>query len=207
MALEAYRRLVVQVDDVAEPLFRRYRPHLQCRRGCYFCCANLTILPVEHFNLATWLARQGRPVPAHPGVERKWPAQDRSREGLLPVATGERDSSCPLLGGEGECTVYPARPLICRVHGVPLAYPVFEYDQNGKLVNDAERMDLWCDLNFTGISDEGAAAYFDENGRVDMAAIDRELEKINEDFLLSEEGAPYADLGRLTMENLAGTAT
>lgn len=121
------------------------------------------------------------------------------------MTTGESTGSCPLLGSEGECTVYPARPIICRVHGVPLAYPVYEYDGAGNLVNDRELMDLWCDLNFTDISQERSGAFFDAHGRIDMAVLHKKLEFVNESFLRSEEGEPYRgtewlDLHGLTAE-------
>lgn len=205
--MEAYRRLVAAVDERADSLSRRYRPHLLCRKGCYLCCANLAILPVEHFNLSAWLLRHGHATAMDTALPRKRPARDRTIEGSLPVAIGEGESSCPLLDSGGGCTAYPARPLICRVHGIPLAYPIFEYDQEGNLIRGAERMDLWCDLNFTGITEEAAVAYFDENGRIDMATLNRELEEINEEFIRTEEGARYAGVDRLTMEDLTNPET
>lgn len=112
-----------------------------------------------------------------------------------------------MLAGDGVCSVYPVRPVICRVHGLPLAYPVYEYDQEGRRLTGEKRMELWCDLNFTELSEEGAQRLFDEHGRVDMVALNGTLEAINSAFLESEEGAPYAGVERLTLGEVAAEVT
>lgn len=209
MSGSEYEQLLDRVDVLSEPLFERYASHLKCRRGCYFCCANIAVLPVEHHHIRRWLAEQGRgPGAGAEGPEgddaappRERPSRDRTGSGILPAATGEREGSCPLLDGDGGCSVYAARPVICRVHGLPLAYPVYEYDQSGALKREDERMDLWCDLNFSTLSESSAVSLFDRQGRIDMVTLNRELEAINRRFLASREGTRYED-ERRTLEGL-----
>jgi len=45
-------------------------------------------------------------------------------------------SPCPALGKDGECTIYEARPVICRRFGMP----IYDYKNPDKIYA--------CDLNF-----------------------------------------------------------
>jgi Fe-S-cluster containining protein len=60
---------------------------------------------------------------------------------LLPLYKGESAKregvlNCPALGTEGECTIYDARPVICRRFGMPM----YDYKNPKKLHA--------CELNF-----------------------------------------------------------
>ncbi len=98
-----------------------------------------------------------------------------------------------MLEKDGACTVYEARPIICRTHGLPLAYRVYEYDQSGEQIrpDDPEYTDLWCDLNFRLLEDSHAKRFFDTNGRIDMDAVNSQIEAINAAFLRTPDGARY----------------
>lgn len=48
----------------------------------------------------------------------------------------KQGDSCPALGNEGECTIYEARPVICRRFGMP----IYDY-KNPQTVHA-------CELNF-----------------------------------------------------------
>ena len=195
-------------------LFAHYAPHLKCRRGCYYCCDAITVLPIEIEAARLWLEENGMPDSADLGgpeadrgetpqaiVERdrrhsvapneSKRSADRSAFGVFPPI--ESTARCAFLGRAGECTLYGGRPLICRTHGLPLAYRVYEYDEHGREVrpDDPEYTDLWCDLNFRSLSDEQAPAWFDEHGRVYMDEVHRELERLNEAFLDTEVGTSY----------------
>mgnify|MGYP006282040667 CR=1 FL=1 len=217
MVLEEYHAFVARVDRLVAPLFQTYRKWLQCRKGCYFCCTRISVLPVEHFSVRRWLFdRRGTTGLDHapPGAsagtsdagprrieEIEAPSIDRSRIGLHKGVEG--GVVCPLLGDDGACKVYEARPVICRVHGLPLAYPVFEYDQEGNLLPDSDPMDLWCDLNFRGLDDAEAAELFNADGRVSMAPLQRRLEEISRRFLATEEGAVYGDFEMVDLDGFA----
>jgi len=82
-------------------------PALACPEGCGSCCEPFIpdVLPVEARYLAAWLLRE-RPLLAERIA--RWP------EGLGAVPP------CPFYDAVrpgGHCTVYPARPLICRLFG------------------------------------------------------------------------------------------
>ncbi len=83
----------------------RARNGLSCPAGCGTCCEGFLpdVLPLEASYLAAWLARN-RP-------ER---ALEIAESGRLP----ERSRGCPLYDPDkpdAHCTVYPGRPLICRL--------------------------------------------------------------------------------------------
>jgi Fe-S-cluster containining protein len=120
-----YRDLVSRVDEMCRRIEESLRPEITCTRGCDGCCRHLSLFPVE----AMALAEELRKLPP-PEVDR---IRVRARASLP-------DGPCPLLE-QHCCLLYPARPLICRTHGLPL------------LVNRGEerRVDH-CPLNFRGLS-------------------------------------------------------
>jgi len=100
--LDNYFRLRGFCDALREAVSRRYGDQLACRPGCSGCCILAGVNMLEAAVLL--LARRDRP---HPPVRPAGPV------GL------EDDIPCPLLH-KGLCGLYPARPLICRTHGLPL---------------------------------------------------------------------------------------
>ncbi len=85
----------MRITDLYELL-----PAFQCRDGCTACCTEYGVpsrTPVEDQRIRRYLVQQGRP---------------------LGVATG---TCCPYVGEKG-CTIYPVRPLICRLYGVSANY-------------------------------------------------------------------------------------
>jgi len=222
-ALDDYLALRASVSREAAALFERYADRLQCRRGCYYCCDPITVLPIELEAVRRGLHEHGYAAPERLGgpeedrgttpdsvaAARAHRSRDRSIDGLFAAPGADQDDRrhaaaprirarerCAFLGCEGECTVYEARPLICRTHGLPLAYRVYEYDAQGRELHgdDPEYLDLWCDLNFRDLGDSDAPACFDANGRINMDAVNRELERLNEAFLATEAGRPYRGL-------------
>jgi Fe-S-cluster containining protein len=201
--LEAYDELRSRVTAEADALFEHYAGQLQCRRGCYFCCDAISVLPIEYQAMRRALAERGLPPaetrggpPEDAGLSAAEAAgrrsNDRTPHGTAPnPETGRR--RCCFLGREGECTVYPARPVICRTHGLPLAYRLYEYDADGKPASPTSYIDSWCDLNFTHLDDGRAAAYFDGHGRICMARVNETLERLNKSFLETVEGARYRE--------------
>lgn len=72
---------------------------LHCRPGCASCCISFAVLPIEAAILQGAIAGLPRPSsPARPA-----------------------ENVCPLLVGD-LCSVYAARPVICRTQGLALAY-------------------------------------------------------------------------------------
>jgi Fe-S-cluster containining protein len=180
-ALRSYGELLRRADLETGRLFRLHRRRVACRKGCSLCCENISILPVEWYALRRWLQRNYRYIAAF----------------LRTRAQGE--NSCPFLHrSDGSCCVYPARPLICRIHGLPVRYPVEEYDLTGERVlgEPREWTFAWCDLNFTAVDPEVGAENFVDGTYIDMDPWNRALEQINRTFLCGEKGREVPATGK-----------
>ena len=86
------------------------RRTVACRKGCAYCCHQFaTATPPEVFLLAAAVRRGGRPGLGIPEVV----ARCAPLAGLAPADRLGRKLPCSLLV-EGNCSVYPQRPLVCR---------------------------------------------------------------------------------------------
>ena len=112
-----------------------YGDKIQCRKGCSKCCSQIFRITA----LDGWMIQEHvRSLPE----PRKSELQQKAREYIdsLPLVEGESAKRegvpCPALGTEGECTIYEARPVICRRFGMPI------YDYKNPANVHA------CELNF-----------------------------------------------------------
>ncbi len=78
--------------------------------------------------------------PSHPSLVTAEAVKNEGSNDSLPLSKGEWSKTegvpCPALGTEGECTIYEARPIICRRFGMPI------YDYKNPTNIHA------CELNF-----------------------------------------------------------
>jgi uncharacterized protein len=92
--LAEYRAAVSKVDLAVSAASARASDALACKKGCDACCAaGLSVLPVESFAIQA--------------------------SGLSPPAA-PKPGMCAFLDATGACSVYEARPILCRTHGLPL---------------------------------------------------------------------------------------
>lgn len=116
-----YEELVRNVEARMNHLRRRHAALLRCSPGCANCCQPLSLLAIEAF-----LVHQA--LLALPGNQ-----QEQIR-----CAAEQSASGCPFLL-HSLCAIYQARPLICRTHGLPIAY----IDEEREVVEVSA-----CPLNF-----------------------------------------------------------
>ena len=89
----------MDIEDIYELI-----PDLMCAKGCYACCKNFGVpsrTEVEDKRIKEFLQQHSRP---------------------LGEAQGK---TCPYLDedlSEGGCSIYPVRPLICRLYGTSPNY-------------------------------------------------------------------------------------
>ena len=92
------------------------RDAVACRKGCAMCChLRVAVMPVEVFGVVDYLRLKLSPD-AHAEAReriRLAAAEVRARPGHDMFTV---NIPCPLLGPDGACTVYPARPLNCRAY-------------------------------------------------------------------------------------------
>jgi Fe-S-cluster containining protein len=121
-----FKQKFYDITDLIQVEFDRnleiYGDKIQCRKGCSKCCSQIFRIT----KLDGWMISQHvKSLPEARRNELKQKAGEYA-EGL----------PCPALGLEGECTIYEARPVICRRFGMPI------YDYKNPANVHA------CELNF-----------------------------------------------------------
>lgn len=176
-------KLIQIVDAALQDATRRSGKWLACRRGCTQCC----IGPFPINQLDAWRLRKGMAELNHLEPERAARIRERARvsvERLAASFPGNRttgildegeeaerlfedfanDEPCPALNPEtGDCELYDARPMTCRVFGPP--------------VRSEEGLGV-CELCFKGASEKEIAACEMQPDPDDLESkLLRELEK------------------------------
>jgi hypothetical protein len=122
----ALQRAVVRfhrrVDEILDASIRGHGVKVDCTRGCSFCCnMQVHVAPHEAFTLASWLTK-------HFDAPRLARVIERLRENVAKTrqmgmeARKRANLPCALLGDDGACSAYEARPAHCRrFHSVRVA--------------------------------------------------------------------------------------
>ncbi|MBU4261876.1 MAG: YkgJ family cysteine cluster protein [Proteobacteria bacterium] len=145
--LQEYCDLVGRIDGEIKKTAELHGGRLQCEPGCSQCCTISSVLPLE-----AELLRQAL-VLLDEQVKKKMHAQ----------AAG---SPCPLLV-DRLCVVYQSRPIICRTHGLPIAY----VDDERQAIEVSA-----CPLNFADEYD------FDQQELFFIDPFNTELVTLNEEY-------------------------
>jgi Fe-S-cluster containining protein len=131
---EQYQRLQARVDAFGQTVRQQYPTQITCHAGCDGCCyQQFTVFPVEAHHLAQAVTA----LP--PEARQRLLARLRQHD---PWRVMDTPTPCVLLE-DGRCRLYEHRPLICRMHGFPIASPMIERPDGG-------RRDC-CPLNFTDV--------------------------------------------------------
>ena len=154
-----YDKLCGYCDSFFLSVQKRYAGELKCKKGCNACCELHSVCGLEAHAVAACLAKKNALRPQ----QRK----NRSR--------------CALCVN-GKCIAYPARPVICRTHGVPL------FLDKGKTVASS------CRLNFAGRD----LAALPRAHVLDTAAITENLVRLNMAFCMAA-GCTELASARFTM--------
>lgn len=101
-AVSRIEELAHKVDAFFARVAVRHGTDMQCATGCSDCChVRLTVTAVE-----------AAAIRAHVTT---WPTEQRRN-----LAEAGPTDRCAALDAAGRCKIYPARPLVCRSHGVPI---------------------------------------------------------------------------------------
>ncbi len=107
--LGRYGALAAKVDAFFDRVHAAHAAEMQCGSGCSDCCSvRLTVTLVEAATIAAALA-------AMPEEERR--AIGARASSSSSAAGSER---CAALDAGDRCSIYAARPLVCRSHGAPI---------------------------------------------------------------------------------------
>ena len=133
-AYEQYRRLVARVDAFGQAARQRYPTQITCHAGCDGCCyQQFTVFPIEAHHLAQAVTALA------PEARQHLLARLQQHD---PWRVIDTPSPCVLLE-HGRCSLYDHRPLICRIHGFPVASTMIERPDGGQ--RDC------CPLNFADV--------------------------------------------------------
>lgn len=114
-----------RVDEVVQRTIEGHGLQAACARGCSHCChLRLTVLPAEAFALAAWLRTHFAPAQLE-AVRAKLRANAQRTRELGTEGRKRTSLACALLGDDGACTAYEARPAQCRRYH-SLALPACE---------------------------------------------------------------------------------
>lgn len=162
--LNPYRELLREVDAWFCRCSLATGEQIACQRGCSACCRGLFDITL----LDAFLVKDGFKRLSHEQQERSrrlaWQRLEAARRdkpdfdapyllNLYPedewdlLMPDDDETPCPLLGGDGFCTIYDSRPMTCRLHGIPMV------DDSGEVL-----FDEWCSLNFTDCDPLGIEA-------------------------------------------------
>lgn len=184
-SLIQYNLFINEVDALCRRLYKIHSKHLLCRKGCFSCCTDISVLAVEAYAILMGFPSM---IPENKNSE----AEEENLSDFSGSNTSKQNL-CAFLDQDGACRIYPFRPLICRTHGLPLLYLMEEYDTDGERVQAAvpQWQLFYCDLNFQGITEDHWEKVFTPEDVLDMEEWNRRLVEINEKFRGSIDGSSY----------------
>ena len=180
--LDEYRAVVARVEAFAAVVSARRSADLQCRAGCDSCChVELEVSPVEAAAVRAHLRS----------------LDEAEVAGLAARARDRQGGRCVMLDAAGRCSIYDARPLVCRTQGLPLRYPAGFVPSEAIGLHLGEKGDAtWCPLNFRERKPAGEDV-------LDAELVDRLLAVVNQRFSTS---TGQEALERVSLRLLAGGA-
>jgi Fe-S-cluster containining protein len=164
--LDAYSVLTGYCDAFWKRVAARFPDQFACHAGCGICC---TLTSVNHLEAAV--------IAAHVADHPLPPGHDPAAEAVAP---------CPFLTAD-RCSVYAARPLICRTHGLPLRGTEF-----------SERIMHSCPYNFAAME----IAEIDDSFALDIEKISLNLARLNQAWCLTH-GLESSAAERVMLADLA----
>lgn len=134
---EKYEKLVDEVETIIAKVSEEHADCIKCGEGCSDCCHamfDLTFIEALYLNSKFNEEWQGEErstildradVADRQGYKIKREAFRMSREGVRATEImdyiGKARLRCPLLNDDDRCDMYQARPLTCRLYGIPTA--------------------------------------------------------------------------------------
>jgi Fe-S-cluster containining protein len=166
-AMQLYYKLRQQTDRLTAGLEKVHSGRMVCRKGCCHCCTNLTVFPVEFFSIVEEMKLAGWSKP-----------------------TFDAARTCGYLNKQGECEIYPYRPMICRTQGLPLAF--YDDDAQGYSVT-------FCPQNFTADADK---LEFNAENTLNLDHMNDKLFEIHLQFLAEHPEMNLDSKSRIELKQL-----
>lgn len=146
--LPAYRALLDEAGTWFERAAATHADEVRCRRGCDACCRGLfDVSPLDAALIAEGVRAAAADTRAAlladataalatvaalaTGWHAPWRIGDLGVERFDALCDALPDAPCPALDGDGACRIYAHRPLVCRIHGLPMFDPGADRDCGG----------------------------------------------------------------------------
>ena len=124
--------LYQNVEKFSEIFFQKNQKDINCRKGCATCCyTDLSVFELEAEHIRNWF--EGLDEDQKVLLHKSWQEPQLAKKNIF----GEMTTPCTFLVDD-VCTIYEARPLICRTQGLLL-----KYIEDGNIFLDI------CPLNFS----------------------------------------------------------
>lgn len=140
-----YREYLNFLDKKLHKMFEAQKPFIKCKKGCAYCCreGEYPVSELEYINMMFYYNELDDNI------------KDRVNEHIATLLKKQRKRmyECPFLV-DGECTIYPARAIICRTFGL------ISYDEK-----DKKRIPFCVnlDLNYANVYDKTSKQITVEN--------------------------------------------
>ena len=127
-----YKKLLQKIDQHIEKVHRRNPRAFVCKSGCADCCVcEISVWRIEYENIREYLKLST--VSFHPSAKK---------------------DKCPFLNDEDLCSIYPARPIVCRLWGAPILFgpgeePLPNVDEISKRITSDKGVLTCCNKNYT----------------------------------------------------------
>jgi Fe-S-cluster containining protein len=137
--MTAQKLLHANIAQFFESFSQKHGGHMACREGCAACCHTaISVFASEAAEILAWFESQTKET--REKLQAIW--REPQKQGA--DALGKPRMPCSFLRNNS-CTVYEARPTICRSQGLPLMFR----EHNPKTKETTLHIDH-CPLNFTG---------------------------------------------------------
>lgn len=151
--INQYSQYIELLQNKCDLLQSKNQKYIKCKKGCSDCCkVERTVLPVEFGFIINHINNISK----------------ENKEYII-SNLNESDEKCTFLLND-ECLIYQARPVICRTHGLMLAY----------LSDDEANWNLsCCERNFLNLEND---LIFGNENLLNMEEINFELISLNNKY-------------------------
>ncbi len=168
-SIQKYLDLRKEIDSTTQKLWESHGSNMACKKGCDLCCLNFDVFPIEFDAIKKQIKEE------YPEVLNK---TERAVE----------KGACIYLK-DHQCSIYNARPIICRTHGFPL-------------LNMNEEGDQWelshCELNFNDVDED----YFDEENTFKQDTFNSKLYMLNKAYLKENNNTKYRETDLIPLRQI-----
>ena len=127
-----YKKLLQKIDQFVEKVHSRNSENFTCKPGCVDCCIDgISVWRIEYENISEYL-----------------------KLNVVNFQPSTKKDRCSFLNTKDFCSIYPVRPIVCRLWGTPTLYapeeePPPNIDEISKRITSDKGVLSCCNKNFT----------------------------------------------------------